>query len=127
MKSTDPVDGVPMVPSETIMMPKPTAWPMAAAAGVALIATGIATSLLISVAGLSILLIAIGGWVAQLAPGQGEIQEALLPVAQRAGKLPSPGVGSRSRDQVCPFIAAIIRSVSTLIPLEPWEDSSPVA
>lgn len=73
--------------SETITMPAPTAWPMIAAAGAALAATGIATNLFVSAAGVVMLLLAIGGWLRELAPGRGEIEEPLAPLQQRAREI----------------------------------------
>lgn len=49
--------------------PAPTIWPATLAAGIALVATGIATSALISVGGLVLLLLAIQGWVRELVGG----------------------------------------------------------
>ena len=69
---------------ESIGMPAPTAWPMVSAAGVALAAVGIATNPFISVAGVMVLMVAIGGWLRELTPGRGEIEETWVPVDQRA-------------------------------------------
>lgn len=69
---------------ETITMPKPTAWPMVLAAGVALVATGVATSLFVSCLGLAIAAVALGGWIKQLTPGNGEIEEPLVALEKRA-------------------------------------------
>lgn len=88
---------------EAITLPAPTAWPMVAAAGVALAATGIATNPFVSIAGLGILLFAIRGWLGELAPGRGEIVEPWVPAEQRAREVavstrriaqPRPGLPS---------------------------------
>ncbi|GIW83262.1 MAG: hypothetical protein KatS3mg105_5069 [Gemmatales bacterium] len=69
---------------ERLKMPRPTAWPMVLAAGVALIATGIATSLAVSAAGLAVFGIALAGWLSELRPGRGEVEVPWVPVARRA-------------------------------------------
>lgn len=47
--------------------PAPTIWPATLAAGIGLLAAGIATNLLISLGGLVLVLLAIQGWVRELA------------------------------------------------------------
>lgn len=69
---------------QSISMPKPTAWPMSLAAGAALVALGLPTSLAVSAAGLVILVISLAGWISELAPGAGEIEEPLEPPEKRA-------------------------------------------
>ena len=69
---------------ETIVMTKPTAWPMVLAAGVALIAAGVATNLVISAMGLVLLAVAITGWIGQLTPGNGKVAEPLVAPERRA-------------------------------------------
>lgn len=98
----------------SIPMPAPTPWPMVLAAGVALIATGLMTSLLLSLAGLCILVVALAGWIGQLLPGAGEMEEPLAPLAERAGPVapsprkltdPSPGHRLHLPEQVHPYSA----------------------
>ena len=74
---------------ETITMPRPTAWPMLLAAGVALVAAGVATSLFVSLLGLAIAAVAIGGWIVQLLPGNGEIEEPRVAPEQRCPRGPA--------------------------------------
>jgi hypothetical protein len=47
-------------------LPAPTVWPCAAGAGVALIALGLATTLPFSVAGVTVLALALAGWLKEL-------------------------------------------------------------
>jgi hypothetical protein len=68
-----------------IEMPRPTAWPMVVALGVALTLAGVATSHAILIVGAMILLAGIVGWVAQLLPGQGHIHEERAEPSQRPG------------------------------------------
>lgn len=72
------------IADQSISMPKPTYWPMTLAAGATLVAFGLPTSLAVSVAGLVILIISLGGWISELAPGAGEIEEPLEPPEKRA-------------------------------------------
>jgi len=47
-------------------LPRPTAWPITLALGVTLLAFGIVTHWIISVAGLGVFLVACGGWFGDL-------------------------------------------------------------
>jgi hypothetical protein len=47
-------------------LPKPTAWPITLALGVTLLAFGIVTHWIISIAGLAVFLVACGGWFGDL-------------------------------------------------------------
>ncbi len=66
-----------------IEMPRPTAWPLVVALGVALALAGVATSPAILAVGAVILLAGIAGWVGQLLPGQGHIHEERVEPSQR--------------------------------------------
>lgn len=68
----------------TVEMPKPTAWPMVLATGAALVAAGLVTSYVISLVGFVLLLTAVAGWVGELIPGKGHVEEPLAPMDQRA-------------------------------------------
>jgi len=52
-------------PTPGIHMPKPSFWPLGLALGATLLAAGVISSLWVSLAGLVLLLVAIGGWVAE--------------------------------------------------------------
>jgi hypothetical protein len=60
---------------ETIPIPAATAWPMTLALGVALVAGGLVSDTLYCALGGLLMLIAIAGWIGQLLPGRGEIEE----------------------------------------------------
>ncbi len=68
----------------TVEMPKPTAWPMVLATGVAMACAGLVTSYVISLVGLILLLIALAGWIGELLPGAGHVEEPLVPLEARA-------------------------------------------
>ena len=69
---------------ETITMPAPSAIPIFASTGIALMAVGVATSIFISAVGLVILIGAIVNWAHLTTPGSGEIEMPLVPPEQRA-------------------------------------------
>ena len=76
--------------NETIEMPEPTAIPFFVSVAMAMMGVGIMTSLLISLAGLVILLAMIAKWSGIIAHGAGEIEVPLVPPDMRAKKvLPS--------------------------------------
>jgi hypothetical protein len=60
-----------------VEMPAPTAWPVVLAAGITLAMLGVATSLVFSIAGGVLFLVAIIGWISQLLPGRGHEFEEL--------------------------------------------------
>ncbi len=51
-------------PMSEFHMPKPSFWPLILALGATMLAAGVISSLWVSLAGLVLLLVAIGGWVA---------------------------------------------------------------
>jgi uncharacterized membrane protein YagU involved in acid resistance len=65
-------------------MPRPTVWPMVLALGMALAAAGVAMSLALLIVGVVLLLIGVAGWVGQLLPGQGHMQEPVTEPRPRA-------------------------------------------
>src|SRR5947209_5988570 len=71
-------------PPETVAMPAPTAWPMLLGLGITLLAAGVLTNLALSVVGLLLTVLSLGGWIDQLLPGRGEMEEALRPHSERA-------------------------------------------
>jgi hypothetical protein len=71
-------------PPGTVQMPQSTAWPIALALGVTLLAAGLATSPVLSIVGALLSVFALGGWIGQLLPGQGHMREALVEPALRA-------------------------------------------
>jgi hypothetical protein len=50
-------------------LPRPTIWPATMAAGVTLLATGVATNLLVSLGGLILMALATRGWIHDLLTG----------------------------------------------------------
>jgi len=75
-----------------IEMPRPTAWPMVAALGLAFALAGVATSYAILLVGAVILVTGIGGWVSQLLPGRGHTHEERAEPSQRPRPVaPRPG------------------------------------
>ena len=50
-------------------LPRPTYWPVVLAAGVVFLAWGIVTTLAISIIGLALLALALGGWIGELRRG----------------------------------------------------------
>jgi hypothetical protein len=83
--STDPLDSVEM--------PRPTVWPMVLSLGLLLMALGVATNLVITLAGAALLLFGLGGWISQLLPGRGHIHEARVAPEHRP-ELPAAAVGT---------------------------------
>jgi hypothetical protein len=72
--------------SRSILVPAPTAWPFAAALGIALMFTGIVTHFMISVVGFVVLARAAAGWWFEVLPEQ---KEELVPVQVVAAVMPS--------------------------------------
>lgn len=54
------------VPPAHPILPRPTYWPAALAFGITLLAWGFVTTFYISIAGLLIIFLAIGGWIGEL-------------------------------------------------------------
>ncbi len=69
---------------DSVEMPRPTAWPIVIAAAVALLALGVATSLVFCILGGVLLVLSLIGWIVQLLPGRGHEHEPLAEHAQRA-------------------------------------------
>jgi hypothetical protein len=100
-------------------MPRPTAWPMVVALGLALALAGVATSYVLLGVGAVILIAGVTGWVAQLLPGQGHIHEERAepsqwpgPIAARPGTVQQlaagvPGYRLRLPVEVHPTSAGI--------------------
>lgn len=72
-----------------VEMPQTTVWPMVLALGVALLAMGFATTLVLSVVGAGLFVIGLGGWIAQLLPGRGHVHEPRVEPERR----PQPVAG----------------------------------
>jgi hypothetical protein len=68
---------------ETVLMPAPTVWPMVLALGVALVAGGLVTDTLYCALGGLLIAVGCAGWVGQLLPGHGEVEEPVSPVRAR--------------------------------------------
>jgi hypothetical protein len=102
-----------------VEMPRPTAWPMVVALGLALTLAGVATSSALVVVGAQILLVGVAGWVWQLLPGQGHVHEERVapsgrpgPVAARPGTVQqliagAPGYRLRLPVEVHPTSAGV--------------------
>ncbi|HEY7181438.1 MAG TPA: hypothetical protein VIC84_08460, partial [Blastocatellia bacterium] len=69
---------------EAIEMPAPTAWPMIAAFGLALLLTGLVTSLAVSVVGLILAARGAVGWFREVMPVERHELIPALPIEQRA-------------------------------------------
>ncbi len=54
---------------EHVTVPRPTYWPAVLALGVTFLAWGLISSMLISAAGLLLLVVALGGWIGELLHG----------------------------------------------------------
>ena len=61
-----------------VEMPRPTAAPIALAAGITLMALGVATSLAFVPVGALIFIVALGRWIDQLLPGRGHQREPFV-------------------------------------------------
>jgi hypothetical protein len=77
--------------SETVEMPRATAWPIVLALGITLLGAGLATSLVLSAVGAVLFVCALGGWIGQLLPGEGHVHEPVVEPALR----PRP-IGART-------------------------------
>jgi hypothetical protein len=69
--------------SGPIEMPRPTAWPMVVALGLAFALAGVVTSVAILIVGAVILLFGLVGWMGQLLPGEGHVHEERARPSQR--------------------------------------------
>ncbi|TWT38717.1 hypothetical protein [Blastopirellula retiformator] len=101
---------------ESIAMPRPTAWPMALAAGVGLLALGIPTNFVFSLVGVGIIITALFGWFGQLLTEDAEVEEPLVAPELRAKPIqpsrkrvlaPSPGQRLELPEKVHPYSAGI--------------------
>ncbi len=70
--------------SSTVELPASTGWPLVVAAALAFTLVGVMTDLWLSLAGIVILAIGIGGWIRELTPGRGHVHHPLVPADQRA-------------------------------------------
>jgi hypothetical protein len=67
-----------------VEMPRPTAAPLVLAAGIALLAMGVATSLAFVPVGALVFIVALGRWIDQLLPGRGHMREAFVDPEMRS-------------------------------------------
>jgi hypothetical protein len=67
-----------------VEMPRATAWPLVLALGITLLGAGLATSLVLTLVGAILFLVALAGWIGQLLPGQGHALEPRVEPARRA-------------------------------------------
>jgi hypothetical protein len=101
-----------------VEMPRPTAAPIVVSLGLALCGAGIATGLILLLAGAAMLLVGLCMWIGQLLPGRGHVHEmvaeSVLPVPiarppQRVEQLVAgkPGYRLRLPEQVHPISSGI--------------------
>jgi hypothetical protein len=84
--------------SSVIEMPRPTAAPLVLAAGIALAAMGVATSLAFLFVGVIVFVVGLGMWIAQLLPGRGHLREPRVEPSLRPQPVtPAPGEVERLR------------------------------
>jgi uncharacterized membrane protein YagU involved in acid resistance len=86
--------------TETVQMPRATAWPIVLALGISLLGAGLATSLVLSAVGAVLFVFALGGWIGQLLPGEGHVHEPVVepalrprPIGARTGTVDRLGPG----------------------------------
>jgi hypothetical protein len=77
-------------PGDRIEMPLPTVWPIVLSFGVALAATGVATSPVLSIVGAVLLVFGLGGWAGQLLPGRGHMHLEYIPSERRPPAVAAP-------------------------------------
>jgi len=124
-KNSPPLQGPPSLASDTargertIEMPAPTAWPIVLALGITLVAAGIATNLVFSAVGLLVSIVAVGGWIGQLSPQVGTIEEPLMPPSRQPRpvqtapavveslRMGMPGHRMRIPEKVHPYSAGV--------------------
>jgi hypothetical protein len=73
-----------------IEMPAPTVWPMVLALGVTVMAAGLVSNWVITAYGGALFVLALGGWISQLLPGQGHEEEVMVPAGERARPVHPP-------------------------------------
>src|SRR5215475_3151845 len=69
--------------TEPIEMPRPTAAPISLAAGIVLMAAGVALGLAMSIVGAVVFAVGIGTWIGHLLPGRGHFHEERVESQQR--------------------------------------------
>jgi hypothetical protein len=69
-RSSQSLDHPDWEPLPAAHLPRPTYWPVVLAAGVVFLAWGIVTTLAISIIGLALLALALGGWIGELRRGR---------------------------------------------------------
>jgi hypothetical protein len=78
--------------SEPIEMPRPTAAPLILAAGIVLMAAGVALGLAMSIVGAVVFAVGLGAWITHLLPGRGHFHEERVEPQQRPQAIaPAPG------------------------------------
>ena len=102
---------------EWVEMPRSTASPLVLAAGIALLAMGIATSPAFLVAGAAVFVFGLVRWIGQLLPGGGHIHEPLADPARRPLPVsPAHGEVERLRATIPPFPASLELEIGVLEP-----------
>ncbi|MFV0443467.1 MAG: hypothetical protein ACK5Q5_07840 [Planctomycetaceae bacterium] len=71
-----------------VSLPAPTAWPLAVGVSISVMSAGVFMNPVFGLIGLILLLVSVGGWIAQLAPGKGHISVPLAPASQRPATVP---------------------------------------
>lgn len=81
----------PGEPAASFELPAPTGWPIVMALGICMLAAGVVTNLAFSLLGLILAIAGIRGWVLDLRPGRGHVDEPLVEAAYRTQPiLPTP-------------------------------------
>src|SRR5262245_66215056 len=75
---------------KSVELPRPTAWPMVLALGLALAAAGVVTGSAFFLVGGVVFAVGLAGWVGELLPGEGHVHEPLAEPAAR----PRPVTGA---------------------------------
>jgi hypothetical protein len=90
--------------NKSVEMPAPTAWPLVVSIGIALTFAGMALSLGFMIVGIVVFLFGLGGWIGQLLPGQGRMDEELVePSLRAAAPTPAPGTVDELRPGTAGF------------------------
>lgn len=104
---------------ESVEMPRPTAWPLVLAVGLAVAAAGVVTGPATLLVGVMIFVVGLAGWIGELLPGEGHVHESLVGPALRAQPVTQaatgverlqegvPGYRLRLPEQVHPIPAGI--------------------
>jgi hypothetical protein len=86
------------VASQSVEMPRATAWPIVLALGITLLGAGLVTNLALCLVGAVLFAFGLTGWIGQLLPGRGHVHEAFVEPAYRSRPITEkPGMVDRLR------------------------------